>query len=41
MILYIHEEYFNGNHSRIKAEVTAVMSKESVVRTEQRCGTHF
>ena len=41
MIFYIHEEFFNGNHNRIKAEVTAVTIKERVVKSEHRCGSHF
>jgi hypothetical protein len=41
MIFYMHEEFVDGNHNRIEADVTAVIIKESVVRFEQRCGSHF
>jgi len=40
VVVYIHEEFVDENHNRIKAEITAVISKSSVVRSEHRCGSH-
>jgi hypothetical protein len=37
----MHEEFVDGNHNRIKADVTAAIIKERVVRFEQRCGSQF